>query len=341
MKKVHIVIPDLFLPEQLAAYACADLSLHALEKLLARGHSEPLNIDTLEDWLCGKFGVGEFAIAPLTLLADGVPPGSAYWLRADPVSISLQRDQTILQADVALTGEEAGQLCASLNAHFAGDGLCFLAPRPQRWYVQLDRAPVMGTHSLPQVVGADVHAHLPYGADALRWHSVFNEIQMLFYEHAVNQSREQRGEPSVSAVWFWGGGNKTENLLQPFAMVAGDSELTGAFAQAAGIPVVIGTDPLPAGWTEQDVDLLLVWEGLRSSLQSADLGKWRTSVQQFEKNYAEPILAALSAGFVDQITLDILSEGESRRFVVTRFSLWKIWHMPRPLLHYALKQHTA
>jgi hypothetical protein len=341
MKKIHIVIPDLFLPQQLAAYASADLSLPALEKLLARARVEPLQVDTLEAWLCESFGVDGMAIAPLTLKADGVQPGDAYWLRTDPVGIGMQRDQMVLQADIALSEEEAAQLCESLNSHFSADGLRFIAPHPQRWYLQLDDAPAIATHPLPQVVGADIHAHLPSGADALRWHSVFNEIQMLFYEHAVNQAREQRGEIPVNAVWFWGGGKLVKSLRQPFARVAGDSELGKAFAQAAAIPVWNRTDPMPADWIAESGDLLLVWEGLRSALQKADIGKWRDALQQFEKIYAEPLLAALAAGLVEQLTVDVLSDGASRRFTVTRAALWKLWRVPRPLLHYALPQHTS
>jgi hypothetical protein len=338
MKKVHIVIPDLFLPQQLAAYASADLSLPALEKMLARAQEMPLPVDTLEQWLCDCFGVGGLAIAPLTLQADGMMPLDAYWLRADPVAISMQRNQMILQADTTLTANEAAQLCASLNAHFADEGLRFVSPHPQRWYLQLDKAPDMQTHPLSQVVGANVHAHLPYGADALHWHSVFNEIQMLFYEHAVNQAREQRGELPVNAVWLWGGGKAATNLRQPFALVAGDSELARAFAQAVGIPVLQPADPLLMSRAGQSGEMLLVWEGLRSALQSADIAKWRAAMYQFESCYAVPLLVALAAGLLEQITLDVLSEGASRRFVVTRASLWKLWRFPRPLLHYALVQ---
>ena len=336
MKKVHIVIPDLFLPQQLAAYASADLSLPALEKLLARAQFAQLKVDTPEAWLCESFGVDKMAIAPLTLQADGVQPGASYWLRADPVGISMQRSQMILQGDLALTEEEAAQLCASLNAHFAPDGLQFFAPHPQRWYLQLDQAPAIETHPLPQVVGADVHAHLPFGADALRWHSVFNEIQMLFYEHAVNQAREQRGALPVSAVWLWGGGKLAKSLLQPFSGVAGDSDLALAFALAAGTPGLNATDLMSASFAAESGDLLLVWEGLRSALQGADIAKWRSAVQQFEKVYAEPLLAALAAGLIEQLTIDVLSEGASRRFVVSRASLWKLWCLPKPLLRYAL-----
>jgi hypothetical protein len=338
MKHVHIVIPDLFLPQQLAAYACADLRLPALEKLLARAQVLPLHTDTLEAWLCEQFGVEALAIAPLTLQADGVQHEGAYWLRADPVGIKMQRDEMVLQVDLALGVDEAAQLCASLNAHFAADGLRFVAPHPQRWYLRLESVPVMETYPLPQVVGADMHAHLPRGEDALRWHSMLNEIQMLFYEHAVNLAREQRGELPVSGVWLWGGGKPVNELLQPFAAVAGDGELVSAFAGAAGISVVQDAAKLVS--CAGNGDCLLVCESLRTALQRANIELWRTALQKFETGYAEPVLAALAAGEIEKVTLDVLSEGASRRFVVTRAALWKIWRRPRPLLHYALLQDT-
>lgn len=333
MKSVHIVIPDLFLPSQLAGYASADLHLPALEKILARAKASALKIDTLETWLCEHFGVEDMAIAPLTLLADGIQSADAYCLRADPVSISMQRDQMVLKSDVGLSSEEAGQLCMSLNEHFAPDGLRFLAPHPQRWYLRLGDIPAMQTHPLPQVIGADMNAHLPYGADALRWHGVFNEIQMLFYEHAVNQAREQRGEAIVNGVWLWGGGKFNGELLAPFASLAGDSDLAAAFAQAAGLTVLQHNESL----ADEGGNVLVVFESLRSALQCADLSKWRDAVQLFEKNYLEPLLSMLEAGNVEHITLDVLSENASRRFVLTRAMLWKLWRRPVSLLHYALE----
>ena len=49
MKNVHLIIPDLFLPEDIAAEVCADLHLPALEKLLARGAStKPLVLSAIE-----------------------------------------------------------------------------------------------------------------------------------------------------------------------------------------------------------------------------------------------------------------------------------------------------
>lgn len=336
MKSVHLVVPDLFLPKEIAADVCAGLQLHALGKLLARAQSEPLPAESLEAWLCGAFGVDGQAIAPVTLLADGMEPGASYWLRADPVHLRLQRDQLILQPDMPLSPDEAAQLCVGLNAHFAGDGLRFFAPHPQRWYLQLDAVPDMLTHSLAWVTGRNVHAYLPQGHGALRWHGVFNEIQMLFHEHAVNQAREARGELPVNSVWLWGGGQAGKPLLRPFAGMYGDSPLAAAFAQAAGIPCAALPDDARDCAGKEEGEVLLVWEGLRRAIQRGDLHAWRASLQHFERCCAAPLMEALRAGRIARLTLDVPGNGAARRFVLTRSAAWKLWRRARPFTHYAL-----
>ncbi len=330
--KYHLVVPDLFLPQEIAAAACAGLRLPALEKLLARAQSALLPTDNLETWLCEAFGVAGQAIAPVTLLADGMQPGTAYWLRADPVHVQMQRDQMVLQADVTINADEAAQLCASLNAHFAVDGLRFFAPHPQRWYLRLDTVPDMVTRPVAQVAGKNVRAFMPQGPDALRWLGVFNEIQMLFFEHAVNQAREARGGLAINSVWLWGGGSAAEQVARPYSRVCSDSPLAAAFAQAADIPFAADKFTLAGN----DEDVLFVWEGLRASLRQGDLYAWRESVQRLEQSCAAPLLAALRAGRITQLTLDVLGAGEARRFVLTRGAAWKLWRLPKSLMRYAV-----
>jgi len=335
MKSVHLLIPDLFLPQQVAAEACSGLALPALETLLARAQTTPLSAESLEAWLCEVFGVEDQAIAPLTLRADGLEPGESCWLRADPVHLRLQRDQLILQAEVPLTEGEAAQLCRSLNAHFASDGLRFIAPHPQRWYLQLDAAPNMSTRPLAQVAGKNVHTHLPQGVDALHWHGVFNEIQMLLFEHAVNQAREARGELPINSVWLWGGGHAAGELARPYTIVLGDSDLASAFAQVAGIPHGSLPDDVMQCLAGDDANVLIVWEGLRRALQHGDLHAWRDSLLRFEQCCAAPLLGALRAGRIARLTLDSPQTGTTRHMVLTRGAAWRLWQRPRPLAHYA------
>src|SRR5450759_922275 len=287
MKSVHLVIPDLFLPKDFAAEVSAGLSVPALQKLLGRGAStKPLVLSAvegaartyglgfpLEDLLCELFDIpfqGEAPIAPISAAFDGLAAGC--WLRADPVNLNLQRDQLLL-AGVQVGSEEAAALCASLNAHFAGQGMEFFAPHPQRWYVRLNALPLMRTTPLSQVIGGDVRGALPSGAEAARWHQLFNEIQMLLYAHPLNEAREARGESTINSVWPWGGGSSVMGLLQKsYGNVSSDAVLVEMFAAVAGVPF--------SAWQKQwrneayDGKQLLVWTGLRSSLQRGDLAAW-------------------------------------------------------------------
>ena len=336
MKNIQLVIPDLFLPQHVAAEACAGLALPALEKLLARAQRLPLSADSLEVWLCESFGVTNHSIAPVTLRSDNLEPGTAYWLRADPVHLRLQRDQLILQTEVPLSAEESAQLCTSLNAHFAADGLHFFAPHPQRWYLQLNAAPEMTTHFLVQVVGKDVHAHLPQGKHALHWHGVFNEIQMLLFEHPVNQTREARGELPINSVWLWGGGHATEKLARPYIKIYGDSDLAASFALAADIPCECLPENATQCVTDREGDQLIVLEGLRRALQHGDLHAWREELQRFEQCCVEPLLGALRSGHIERLTLNIPQAGAAGRFILTPGAMWKLWLRPKMLARYSV-----
>jgi hypothetical protein len=323
----------LLLPAPTALEACSGLDLRALQKLLSRARTEPLAATSLEEWLCTAFGVKGRAIAPVTLQADGVEPGTAAWMRADPVHLLLQREQMILQGGLRLEMEEAQALCASLNAHFAQDGLHFIAPHPQRWYVRVDTLPEMRALPLAQVAGRNILKLLPQGADALRWHQLGNEIQMLFYEHAVNQAREARGEVPVNSVWFWGGGRRGAALALPFSKVWSDSELTAAFAEAAGIPhatLSLQAAQCVAG----EGDVLVVWEGLRDALRAGDLHAWRVSLQELEQRYIGPWLDALRNGRIARLVLHVPDDTVAQSFVLKRGDAWKFWRPGKPLARY-------
>ena len=367
MKTVHLVIPDLFLPKDFAAEVSAGLSLPVLQKLLGRGHGEMLEPVPLEDLLCDLFGVpcqNDAPVAPISAAFDGLAAGC--WLRADPVNLNLQRDQLLLAA-VRAGSEEAAALCVSLNAHFAGQGMEFFAPHPQRWYVRLDRLPLMRTTPLSQVIGGDVRKVLPTGKDAAHWHQVFNEIQMLLHSHPLNEVREARGEPPINSAWFWGGGCDTllakpadcgnsrqaapdapeeddvascgdgcgENttLKKNYGNLSSDDVLAEMFAEAAGVPF----SAWPEQWHYEGHDKqLLVWTGLRSALQRGDLAGWRTALQDFEDGYARPIWHALRSGKVAQLQLDILGVDGMRRVRLTRGDAWAFWRRAKRLAEYSM-----
>jgi len=188
MKSVHLVITDLFLPKEFASGVYADLRLPALEKMLARGASTDSRVGrlptmstqivgggqiahptqiaplSLEATLCELFDVPCRAgapIAPISAVFDGL--GEGCWLRADPVHLRLQREQLVLLPNVAISADEAAQMCASLNRHFVGQGMEFFAPHPQRWHMRLAKLPDIATVPLSQAAGRNVHGLLAQG----------------------------------------------------------------------------------------------------------------------------------------------------------------------------------
>lgn len=348
MKSVHLVIPDLFLPKDFAAEVCAGLSVPALEKLLGRGHSEILEPVPLEDLLCELFDIpsqGDAPIAPISAAFDGLAAGC--WLRADPVHLRLQRDQMLVLPIMEISAGEAGQMCASLNGHFAGQGMEFFAPHPQRWYVHLDALPRIRTTPFSQVIGGDVRRVLPTGEEAARWHQLFNEIQMLLFAHPLNEAREARGELPINSVWFWGGGCDRANgslrssgenavLDKNYDVVSSDDVLAEMFAKAAGVPFSAWPENLRDAenqWRAEDCNgkQLLVWTGLRSTLQNGDLAAWCAALQDFENSYAQPLWQALRAGKIAQLQLDILGVDSMRRVRLTRGDAWAFWRRSRRL----------
>lgn len=337
MKSVHLVIPDLFLPKDFAAEVCADLRLPALERLLGKGRSEILEPVALEDRLCEMFGLpyrDDAPIAPISAAFDGLAAGC--WLRSDPVHLRLQRDQMLLLANSEISAEEAGQMCASLNEHFAGQGMEFFAPHPQRWYVRLDSLPDIRTRPISQVIGANVRGALPTGADAAHWHRVFNEIQMLLFAHPFNESRDERGVLTINSVWLWGTGQSENVPLQKnYRNASSDEVLVEMLAAAAGIPF----SAWAGNWrdAEDDGRQLLVWTGLRSALQSGDLAAWRSALQDFESGYAQPLWQALRDGKIAQVQLEILSGDGIRRVMLTRGDAWSFWRRARRLAEYSSK----
>lgn len=336
MKNVHLLISDLFLPAEFASQVCTELQLPALERLLARaapsGGTEASG-HTLEQTLCALFGMPGAPLASVSAAFDGLEPGC--WLRADPVHLRLQREQVVLLPDVALSADEAGALCASLNAHFAGQDVEFCAPHPQRWYLRVAQRPDIRTVPLSRASGRNIHGLLPSGAEERRWRQVFNEVQMLLHVHPLNDEREARGELPVNSVWLWGEGAQQAGGACPFDAASSDEVLVQMLAEYAAVPL--------SGWAEHwqwevgEGVQLLVWTGLSRALQRGDLAAWRQALQDFEVGYAQPLWQAVKSGQIARLELDVLGGERLRRHTLTRRDAWSVWRRPIPLADYSLE----
>ncbi len=319
----------LFLPRFLRADAL-DAGVPALRRLLARARETRLVRQDLEAALLQSFGVQrqrDWPVAPFTWLADG---GNAaglagddvgrFWLRADPVHLRAERDALVLvdASQLKMVRASADALVDCLNAHFDSDAVRFYAPTPARWYVSLAQLPGITTWPLPAVAGRSVDPLLPYGEDALAWHRRFNEVQMLFHEHPVNQAREAAGEPSINSVWFWGGGYLPTEVQGGFACVWGNDPLARGLALAAHLRLAAPLDDAQQ-WLDQasDGEHLMVLDA--SSALDSD------ALQRLEDGWFAPLLLALKQRRLAQLCLLITSREDVLRLDLDSGDLWKFW----------------
>jgi hypothetical protein len=139
--------------------------------------------------------------------AAGKDAGIAYWLYAAPVHLVLQRDSFSLAAPVPLMLEkdEIDALTGLLNKHFNGDDMQFFW-HENTWFLRLKNNPKIETSVPGLVINKDIAAFLPTGEGAIKWAQFTNEIQMLLFEHPINQAREAKRLPVINSIWYYGGG---------------------------------------------------------------------------------------------------------------------------------------
>ncbi len=330
MNYVHLVLPDLFLPGEIAAEMSADLQLPALELLLARAQvtvSSPVPLENYYFELLGEICDGMAPVAPVSAAFDGLTGGC--WLRADPLHLKLHRDR-MLASGVLITADEAARFCVSLNEYFAGQGLEFFAPHPQRWYLRVDVLPDIRTKPVSAILGGNVGGSLATGAEATRWNQLFNEIQMVLFAHPLN---EARGELPVNSVWLWGGGDAVPNFERNYDIVSSDDTLLEILASAAGISF----KALPAIWKfdPRHARQLLAWNGLRTAMQSGDLAAWRSVLAAAEVACAQPLYRALRNGTIERLRLDVVSAEGVRKFILRRGDSWAFWRGTKRLAEYS------
>jgi hypothetical protein len=324
------LIPHLFPARQLLKAATPDLRLPALQTLLARGTRQPCAAEGVEAALCEALGIPrqqDWPLAPITLAADGGAAGEDYWLRADPVHLRVMRDRIVLAGSDVLTlsREEADALAAAITGHFGAD----MDPQPlhpQRWYLRCPEAPRLTTTPLSLAAGCDIDPLLPHGADAMRFRTQLNELQMLLHDHPVNQAREARGELPVNSLWLWGGGRQPAKRSLPVPLYArsAEAEALGAFcgARVQSLPAQLDARLLKT-------DGIILLDALTRSGQVGDACGWREALRELEQGWFAPMLGGLRK--IGPHGLHLLDPVNGKALHLQARDAWKLWRRPHHL----------
>ncbi len=344
---LSLFVPDLFWPDTACPEIYQDMSLAAIKKLLAKSTVTAAAPEELEILLCRQFNVarqvGNWPVAPIMLRKDSpalANNNKEFWMRADPVHLRIEQNHLMLADSQIFTisEDEAEQLVRDINRSLVNDDVVLLALHANRWYIRLQRAPEIQTHTLGQVTCKNINHFLPTGSDSGIWRKLLNEIQMLLHEHPVNQARGSRGELSINSIWFWGGGYMTEPVQSAYSHVWSNHDLPHALAAAS--QTVHANLPVNAGeWLRSQAsgNHLVVLDSLRTKAKYRDAYGWREALKEMETNWFVPVYEALKRGTIGQLHLTTSNDHSSRSFAATRADLWKFWLTQKPLHMYGRK----
>jgi len=254
-------------------------------------------------------------VAAVTRQRDLGDAAGAAWLRADPAWIRPDINGARLFAwgdALQLDADEAAELLRPLKPLFGDAGLPIDAPTPGRWYLRLPPGTPLPVFVAPdEALGADLFDHLAEGPDARRWRTLLSEAQIVLHNHPRNGDRVARGLPPVNSLWFWGAGVLPDQVRAGVAEVQTQDDAVAAMAAAGGARVAT-----PRVFAVPDADLLVDLRAARDLRQLAD-------------DWFAPAVAALQAGMLSAVTLDL---ADGHRFVLRRPQRWRLWRRPRAQL---------
>jgi hypothetical protein len=267
------------------------------------------------------------AAAPLAALGAGEDAGPAWVIQADPVTLVPTHDDVELVGRVDdLDVGEMDALLGVLNAHFAGDGLGFFAPRPDVLFARSPRAHDLATTPLDAVRGRRLRDALPDGPDGRTWRRWSDEVQMLLHSHPL----AARAVSPVTALWFADGGTLPQPgaLPRTVALAAGGraGDLARGLALCSGgaartLPATLGDTLKGVGhpaWVVVALPALADPDGL----------------PPIARDWIAPALAARDAGSIERLALCADGDGSAGTWIAPRLNAWRklqVWLSPATL----------
>ena len=172
-------------------------------------------------------------------------------------------------AALQLSDEESQQLLHALQPFLQEDGLQVTWHSAGQWHVRGDLLTGLETASLDRVIHQNVKDWMPQGPAARPVQRLQSEMQMLLYNHPVNDAREARRQITVNSFWLHG---------------------AGALPAPSAAPTLRLEIPM----------------ALRSAALHGDVQAWRQAWQQLDATAMADLLAHFKA--TGQATLSLCSE---------------------------------
>lgn len=235
MPAMHLLIPCASALSDACIHVLRDLSLPNLGRLITMLKASTPDIDdeyTLSPpheralarahgW---QGGDGRWPWAALQAQADGIDPSTQPCGLLTPVHWHVGREHVTLADPVALalSAEESQALFDAVQPLFTDGPGTLHWGAPLRWYLLHPDLDGLACASIDRAIGRNVDLWLrgdPQAADAQvahqRWvQRLQSEVQMLLYQHPVNDARLAQGALPVNSFWLSGCGRAQPTRAQ-------------------------------------------------------------------------------------------------------------------------------
>jgi hypothetical protein len=141
--------------------------------------------------------------------ASGIPvaPGQAWGLLSPCHWLMGRETLTLIDPDeLQLNEVDARTLLDVLRPWFEEEGWTLAYAAPTRWYAAHPSLSSLPTASLDRVIGRNPDVWMPDHPQARLIKRLQNEVQMLMYEHPLNEQRQAAGLLTLNSFWLSGTG---------------------------------------------------------------------------------------------------------------------------------------
>jgi hypothetical protein len=201
-----------------------------------------------------------------------------------------------------LSEDEANELSAAFATTFGDEGLALRPAGAAGFVLRGVSAPGALTVEPARLIGDSLETHLPSGAGSAELRALASELEMWLHALPLNRRRELRGEPGISSLWLWGGGQPPRDPLSPTRGASRWSRIVtdDVWAHALGRLSSVSISPLPKSINEifgdtsvasDDESLLVI-----APISGVDL-------EYFDQAWIAPAARALRDGRLGRFTV--------------------------------------
>ena len=317
-----LIIPFALAPTEHARDLLAALQAPSLAQLLSHASAarreayEPYApLLPHEQWLAASPQESSPAIAHALMQQLGMSAEPGYWFVLEPAHFHVARDHLVLTDRRQLTLDEATSrtLFDATHSLFEELGYTLRYGDARHWLLRADAWSELRTCSPDAACGHNIDVWLPRGPGERDWRRLHNEVQMLWHTHAINDTREQRGERRINALWLWGGSAGLQG------QAAEEQTQTTGLRELARCSL----GQLPAD-VSNDAELRLL-DALIEPTLAGDWSGWLAAMAELDASQFTPLLAQLRQGTIDGINLVLTDSTRVNHWQLRRSSMRKFW----------------